>query len=111
VVGIQYYHIAKIILAFANYSSSVPGAENFRLSRNTEKTVRHHLFMVLGLAKSNPKAESTLFTAVWGWVIRRKEDQEAADALLTEMETRTGWDVTQSIQALRQQWAGDDSDC
>ncbi|PYH49266.1 uncharacterized protein BP01DRAFT_75078 [Aspergillus saccharolyticus JOP 1030-1] len=115
VVGIQYYHIAKIILAFATCPSPALASQNFKLSRDIEKTVRRHLLMVLGLAKSNPKAENTLFTArhslvAWGWVIRRKEDQEAAEALLSEMEARTGWDVRQSIRALREQWADSDSD-
>ncbi|PYI17203.1 hypothetical protein BO99DRAFT_483392 [Aspergillus violaceofuscus CBS 115571] len=116
VVGAQYYHIAKIVLAVTTCPSPALVAQNFQVSRHIEKVVRHHLFMVLGLAKSNPKAENTLFTArhslvAWGWVIRRREDQEAAEALLRDMETRTGWAVTQAIQALREQWADDDSDC
>ncbi|RAH43809.1 uncharacterized protein BO95DRAFT_199311 [Aspergillus brunneoviolaceus CBS 621.78] len=116
VVGAQYYHIAKIVLAVTTCPSPTLVSQNFQVSRHIEKVVRHHLFMVLGLAKSNPKAENTLFTArhslvAWGWVIRRREDQEASEALLREMETRTGWDVTRTIQALREQWADDDSDC
>ncbi|PYH37599.1 uncharacterized protein BO87DRAFT_450815, partial [Aspergillus neoniger CBS 115656] len=115
VVGTQYYHIAKIVLAFACCPSPPLAYESFRNSRNIEKTIRYHLFMVLGLAKSNPKAENTLFTArhslvAWGWVIRQKTDQQAAEILPREMWTRTGWDVTASIQSLREQWADEETD-
>ncbi|KAI2933774.1 transcriptional regulator family: Fungal Specific TF [Aspergillus niger] len=116
VVGTQYYHIAKIVLAFSCCPSPPLAYESFRNSRNIEKTIRYHLFMVLGLAKSNPKAENTLFTArhslvAWGWVIRQKADQQAAEILLKEMWTRTGWDVAASIQSLREQWADEETDC
>ncbi|PYH91268.1 hypothetical protein BO71DRAFT_359836 [Aspergillus ellipticus CBS 707.79] len=115
VVGVQYYHIAKIVLAFSCCPSPLLAYESFRNSRSVEKTIRHHLFMVLALAKSNPKAENTLFTArhslvAWGWVIRHRLDQEAAETLLKEMWTRTSWDVAASIQSLREQWADEDSD-
>ncbi|GKZ32514.1 hypothetical protein AbraIFM66950_001983 [Aspergillus brasiliensis] len=115
VVGTQYYHIAKIVLAFSCCPTPPLAYESFKHSRNIEKTIRHHLFMVLGLAKSNPKAENTLFTArhslvAWGWVIRQKTDQQAAEILLREMWTRTGWDVAASIQSLREQWADEETD-
>ncbi|KAB8076425.1 hypothetical protein BDV29DRAFT_170229 [Aspergillus leporis] len=115
VVGVQYYHIAKIILAFSCCPSPALAYESFRHSRNKEKSIRNHLLTVLGLAKSNPKAENTLFTArhslvAWGWVLRHRQDQEAAESLLRDMETRTGWDVSQSIQSLREQWCDGSSD-
>ncbi|OJJ78075.1 hypothetical protein ASPBRDRAFT_111985 [Aspergillus brasiliensis CBS 101740] len=115
VVGTQYYHIAKIVLAFSCCPTPPLAYESFKHSRNIEKTIRHHLFMVLGLAKSNPKAENTLFTArhslvAWGWVIRQKTDQQAAEILLRELWTRTGWDVAASIQSLREQWADEETD-
>ncbi|XHG08615.1 hypothetical protein AWENTII_011709 [Aspergillus wentii] len=115
VVGLQYYHLAKIVLAFSSRPSSLPAYENFRHSRNIEKTVRNHLLTVLGLAKSNTKAENTLFTArhslvAWGWVLRHKLDQEAAEDLLKDMETTTGWNMKQLIQSLRDQWQEENSD-
>ncbi|KAE8371572.1 hypothetical protein BDV26DRAFT_286681 [Aspergillus bertholletiae] len=116
VVGVQYYHIAKIILAFSSCPNLSLAYESFKQSRNIEKIVRGHLLTVLGLAKSNPRAENTLFTArhslvSWGWVFRHRQDQEAAENLLRDVETRTGWDVSQSIQSLREQWCdGSDDD-
>ena len=97
-----------------------------------QKTIRSHLLTVLGLAKSNTKAENTLFTArhslatckmiallshvlklttrIGGWVLRHKLDQEAAEILLREMEMTTGWNMTPLIQSLRDQWHEENSD-
>ncbi|KAK6837143.1 hypothetical protein RU639_001045 [Aspergillus parasiticus] len=115
VVGVQYYHIAQIILAFSNCPSPSLAYESFKQARNVEKIVRGHLLTVLGLAKSNPRAENTLFTArhslvSWGWILRHRQDQEAAENLLRDVETRTGWDVSQSIQSLREQWCDGSDD-
>ncbi|KAH8427948.1 uncharacterized protein LDX57_005653 [Aspergillus melleus] len=115
VIGVQYYHIAKIILAFSCCPTQPPAYEVFKNSRYIEKTVRNHLLTVLGLAKSNIKAENTLFTArhslvAWGWVLRHKLDQAAAEDLLNDLEKRTGWDVAPSIQSLREQWYEECSD-
>ncbi|KAB8227498.1 uncharacterized protein BDW43DRAFT_244068 [Aspergillus alliaceus] len=115
VIGVQYYHIAKIILALACCPSPPLAYERFRHSRNIEKIIRSHLLTILGLAQSNTKAENTLFTArhslvAWGWILRHRQDQEAAESLLKTVETRTGWDVSQSIQLLREQWCDGSSD-
>lgn len=91
---------------------------------------------MLGLARSNTKAENALFTArhslvscksakflsviLWtfpsqfaddsgGWVLRNKFDQEAAEILLRDMEVTTGWNMTGLIQTLREQWNDEDS--
>lgn len=52
-----------------------------------------------------------LTSVLGGWVIRQKADQQAAEILLKEMWTRTGWDVAASIQSLREQWADEETDC
>ncbi|EAU33252.1 predicted protein [Aspergillus terreus NIH2624] len=114
VVGVQYYHIAKIVLAFTQSSSPSRTYANLRNSRSIEPCADIY-FLYWGLAKSNPKAENTLFTArhslvAWGWVLRHKLDQEAAENLLQGMEAKTGWDVAQSIQVLRGLWNEEDSD-
>ncbi|KAJ9480788.1 hypothetical protein VN97_g12739 [Penicillium thymicola] len=109
VIGIQYYHIAKIVLALSESSRASSTYESLRHSRTVEKNVRHHLLTVLGLAHSNAKAENTLFTArhslvVWGWVLRNPLDQRAAESVLQSMHARTGWNMNSLIQTLRAQW-------
>lgn len=82
VVGLQYYHIAKIVLALSGRPHSLTIYDTLRQSRAIEvhislpsssifadglvapqQKIRHHLLQVLGLAQSNPRAENTLFTA------------------------------------------------
>ncbi|KAJ5319777.1 hypothetical protein N7508_000060 [Penicillium antarcticum] len=109
VIGIQYFHLAKIVLAVSEGSNASSAYDSLRHSRIVEKTVRHHLLTVLGLAHSNSKAENTLFTArhslvAWGWVLRHRLDQRAAEALLQAMHARTGWNMDSLIQSLRAQW-------
>ncbi|KAF7118415.1 hypothetical protein CNMCM5793_007932 [Aspergillus hiratsukae] len=112
VVGLQYYHIAKIILALSGCSSPFLPYESLQRSRDLEKLVRGYLLNVLGLAASNPRAENTLFTArhslvTWGWILRHKLDQEAAEELLQYMELKTGWNTSHLIDSLRKQWQND----
>ncbi|KAJ5437674.1 hypothetical protein N7445_006218, partial [Penicillium cf. griseofulvum] len=109
VIGVQYYHIAKIVLALSDPSRVSSTYESLRHSRIVEKQVRHHLLMIMGLAQSNTKAENTLFTArhslvAWGWVLRHPLDQRAAESLLQAMHARTGWNMDSLIQTLRVQW-------
>ncbi|KAJ5914930.1 hypothetical protein N7504_003813 [Penicillium tannophilum] len=113
VIGLQYYHIAKIILTLSEFPPSSSAYDSLRHSRMIEKNVRHHLLTVLGLAQSNSRAENTLFTArhslvAWGWVLRHRSDQEAAVTLLHDMHARTGWNMDGLIQSLRQQWQDED---
>ncbi|KAJ5113160.1 hypothetical protein N7456_001694 [Penicillium angulare] len=109
VIGLQYYHIAKIVLALSESSQPSSAYDSLRHSRMIEKNVRHHLLTILGLAQSNTRAENTLFTArhslvAWGWVLRHRSDQEAAESLLHDMHSRTGWNMDGLIQSLRGQW-------
>ncbi|CEJ53706.1 hypothetical protein PMG11_00054 [Penicillium brasilianum] len=113
VIGLQYYHIAKIVLALSASSPIKSAYESFRQTRQTERNIRYHLLCILGLAQSNSRAENTLFTArhslvAWGWVLRHHSDQKAAEYLLHDMHERTGWNMDALIRSLRQQWQDDD---
>jgi hypothetical protein len=119
VLGVQYYHIAKIVLLFASPLTKdglVGGVEDFQRSRRIERTIREHLLTILGLAISNPRAENTLFTArhtlaAWGGVLHNKLDQEAATGFLMFMERTSGWKMTKTLDALNIMWHEDkDSD-
>ncbi|KAJ5703061.1 hypothetical protein N7488_010609 [Penicillium malachiteum] len=109
VIGLQYYHMAKIVLALSESSQASSTYESLRHSRMIEKNVRHHLLTILGLAESNPRAENTLFTArhslvAWGWMLRHSRDQSAAESLLRDMHSRTGWNMDSLIRKLHEQW-------
>ncbi|KAJ5569465.1 uncharacterized protein N7459_008895, partial [Penicillium hispanicum] len=113
VIGLQYYHLAKIVLSLSECSTSSTAYDSLQHSRKVEKNVRHHLLTVLGLAQSNVRAENALFTArhslvAWGWVLRHRSDQQAAESLLHDMHARTGWNMDTLIQSLRCQWLEDE---
>lgn len=113
VLGIQYYHIAKIVLSISTSQSDPNKRYFFRWERSVERRVRSHILIVVGLAKSNPKAENTLFTArhtltVWGNILTKKVDQDGVKEFLRDMEKKTGWETGKLIMSLEEQW--DDSD-
>lgn len=115
VLGVQYYHIAKIVLAVSVAQADASKRYFFWQATDVGRRVRAHLLTVLGLAKSNPRAENTLFTArhtltVWGSVLTKKVDQEAVKDFLKDMEQRTGWTNSKLISALEEQWDASDDD-
>ncbi len=88
------------------------GYEQFQHGRRVEKHVRNHLLIILGLAASNRRAENTLFEArhtlsVWGGVLRHRLDQEAAKQFLKDMEKKTAFPISSTLQALEEQWEED----
>lgn len=117
VVGLQYYHIAQMLLAVSGSTDAMRSFGGLQAHRSMERKVRRHLVRVLGLAHSNPKAENAWFSArhclvVWGGTLRNPNDQVAALSFLQDMEERTGWASSQLIDWLRSQWnddSGEDS--
>jgi len=115
VLGVQYYYIAKIVLAVSVGQSDTSKRYFFWQATDVGRRVRTYLLTVVGLAKSNPKAENTLFTArhtltVWGSVLTKKTDQQAVKAFLQDMEERTGWTNSKLIATLEEQWDASDDD-
>lgn len=113
VLGIQYYHIAKILLAISASQSDPNKRYFFRWGKDVERRVRAHILTVVGLAQSNPRAENTLFTArhtltVWGNILTKRPDQEAVKDFLQDMEKKTGWTNSKLLASLEEQW--NDSD-
>ncbi|KAL3450481.1 hypothetical protein BJX65DRAFT_270904 [Aspergillus insuetus] len=110
VLAQQYYHVAKIVLVLSKQSATVFNAyENLQRGRSIERCVSHHLIAILGLAKSNPRAENALFTArhclsVWGGVLRNRLDQAAAKEVLTTINVISGWSTEHLIDTLTAQW-------
>ncbi|TDZ13631.1 hypothetical protein Cob_v013186 [Colletotrichum orbiculare MAFF 240422] len=108
-VGLQYYHIAQIVLHAIGPRNVVHTHEYLAESRARERRIRHHLFMVLGLATSNERAENTWFTArhclaVWGAYLHHPADQNAALEFLEKWRRRSGWKTSALVGSLRRQW-------
>lgn len=115
VLGVQYYHIARIVLLFAlptTSSDPIGNMEQLQQSRRMERTIREHLLTILGLAVSNPRAENTLFTAmhaltVWGGALQHRLDQDAAVDFLHLVEKRSGWQIAKTLDTLQTTWQED----
>ncbi|CAK1354187.1 unnamed protein product [Cercospora beticola] len=111
-IGLQYYHIAQLVLAVAAHVTSARPFDHIHEHRNVERQVRYHLLRAVGIARSNARAQNTWFTAhhclhVWGGSLRRKGDQQACLAFLQDMGNQTGWRVGRLMQALVAQWEDD----
>lgn len=111
-VGLQYFHIAQIVLHVFRKRVSDRPEEHLVEDRNRERQIRQHLTIVVGLAVSNDKAENTWFTArhclsVWAGCLRKRGDRQAALRFLRDMEQRTGWSATALSESMRRQWDDD----
>ncbi|KAH6889652.1 hypothetical protein B0T10DRAFT_528917 [Thelonectria olida] len=111
-VGLQYYHIAKIILAMSAPVVAVSVYDHIRMGKKMEQVVRHHLYQIIALANSNSRGENTLFTArhslsVWGSVFGDYDDQQMIVDFLDFVQEKTGWNTTLLRASLREQWAQD----
>ncbi|UPL02515.1 hypothetical protein LCI18_013449 [Fusarium solani-melongenae] len=111
-VGLQYYHIAKIILAMSTPIVASSVFEHIRQGKRVEQIVRSHLLQVIALANSHARAENALFTArhslsVWGGVFAEKDDQEMVLSFLEHVQQRTGWNTSPLRSSLQEQWIQD----
>ncbi|KAF3769418.1 hypothetical protein M406DRAFT_335319 [Cryphonectria parasitica EP155] len=109
VIGLQYYHIAQVVLLLIMPMEQSSGYGDLRRGSRKEATIRNHLRHIIALAQSNTRAENVLFSArhaisVWGGILRHYADQEAVESFLRHMQAITGWNTTPLISSLREQW-------
>jgi len=114
-VGLQYFHIAQIVLIVLRKRVSTRPYEHLVEDRARERQIRHHLKIIVGLAVSNERAENIWFTArhclsVWAGCLRKRGDQQAALQFLRDMEQRTGWRTAAPADSMRLQWEEDSDD-
>ncbi|KAH8655830.1 hypothetical protein BX600DRAFT_470385 [Xylariales sp. PMI_506] len=108
-VGLQYYHIAQIVLNAIKSRDAIHTHASLANSRAIARQIRHHLFMVLGIATSNERAENTWFTArhclaVWGAYLYHQADQMAALDFVEKWRCRSGWKTSVLVEDLQRQW-------
>ncbi|KAF5621342.1 uncharacterized protein FTJAE_11371 [Fusarium tjaetaba] len=114
-VGLQYYHIAKIVLAMSLPIATDSVFEQIRESKKVERTIRNHLLQIIALASSHAKAENALFTArhslsVWGSVFTERLDQNMVLDFLRHIQEKTGWQTDSLSLSLQQQWTQDSNE-
>jgi hypothetical protein len=114
-VGLQYFHIAHIVLNAVKPQDVSNPYDSIPDTKARMKRIRHHLYMVVGLAVSNERAENTWFTArhtlsVWGSYFRHVDDQSAVLEFLERWRRRSGWKTAALVESLRRQWSEDSDD-
>lgn len=108
-VGLQYYHVAQLVLNAVRREDVIHTCDYLADSRARERQIRYHLYMVLGLAMSNEKAENTWFTArhclaVWGAYLQHSDNQRAVIDFLEKWRRRSGWKTSMLVESLQRQW-------
>ncbi|KIV82255.1 hypothetical protein PV11_04378 [Exophiala sideris] len=111
VVGLQHYHLAKIMLAVYDPRLSKLSFESYRSRRASEDIVRSNLRIVVGLASSNDHVLTAMFQAshilsACGMYLTDQAEQDAVVEFLVKMNRRMGWQTSHIVQNLQEQWRG-----
>ncbi|KAF4985539.1 hypothetical protein FGRMN_11168 [Fusarium graminum] len=109
-VGLQYYHIAKVVLEM---STSIVTASVFEQIRQCKKVevltfnpnVLASLTELANCAKSFTTTRHSI--SVWGSVFTEQEDKEMVLTFLELVQQKTGWYTVSLSSALRQRWTQD----
>ncbi|KAL6706842.1 hypothetical protein ACN47E_004985 [Coniothyrium glycines] len=108
-VGLQYYHLCKILLTIYSPNASLVGLAGVRARRATDATIRTHIRITIGYGVSNSHCANAMFqgshilSACGAYIVDERE-QEACVEYLTSLQRLIGWRTTNVIADLRQQW-------
>ncbi|KAL2830524.1 hypothetical protein BDW59DRAFT_141065 [Aspergillus cavernicola] len=111
VVGLQYYHTSRIILATSNkHQGIVSDYELARLRRLEEQIIASHLINVIGLSKSNETVSNAYFMGChllhrYGFCLRQPAEQRGSLEFLSLVEKRIGWPTSSIVRQLEDEWS------
>ncbi|KAL4976905.1 hypothetical protein BDW66DRAFT_45815 [Aspergillus desertorum] len=110
VVGLQYYHASRIILATSNnHQKILIDYERAKLRRLEEQTVAYHLINVIGLSKSNETVVNAYFMGChllhrYGFCLRHPAEHLGSIEFLEFVEKKIGWPTAWIIRQLEAEW-------
>ncbi|KAH6662721.1 fungal-specific transcription factor domain-containing protein [Halenospora varia] len=110
VVGVQYYHLAKLFIQDYKPVVARTGFDFLKAIREKENFVNANVGIILGLALGNPKVQNGWFTtshtlSAYGCYLRRPEERQVALEFLRDMQKAMGWNNCQVVASLLQeQW-------
>ncbi|KAL4939347.1 hypothetical protein BDV06DRAFT_38061 [Aspergillus oleicola] len=110
VVGLQYYHTARILLATSNgHHSIVCDYERARLRRIEEQTISYHLINVIGLPRSNETVINAYFMGChllhrYGFSLRHPAEHRGSFEFLQFVQKKIGWPTAWIIRQLETEW-------
>ncbi|KAL4921465.1 hypothetical protein BDW62DRAFT_174744 [Aspergillus aurantiobrunneus] len=110
VVGLQYYHASRILLATSNgHHGIVSDYERARLRRIEEHTIAYHVVNVIGLSRSNETVVNAYFMGChllhrYGFSLRHPAEHRGSFEFLGFVEKRIGWPTAWIIRQLEAEW-------
>ncbi|KAI4691396.1 uncharacterized protein J4E84_003689 [Alternaria hordeiaustralica] len=109
-VGLQYYHLCKILLTIYSPNASLVGLAGVRARKSTDAAVRKHMRITIGYGVSNSHCGNAMFqgshilSACGAYIIDPRE-QQACVEYLEQLQRLIGWRTDGVLRDLREQWA------
>lgn len=109
-VGLQYYHLSKIILTIYSPNASLVGLTGVRARKATDASIRKHIRITIGYGFSNEICGNAMFQgshilSACGAYIVDPMEQEACVEYLRGLQSRIGWRTDKVIADVREQWS------
>ncbi|KAJ5175792.1 uncharacterized protein N7482_001669 [Penicillium canariense] len=111
VVGMQYYHAARIFLTISEVCSRpMSDYQMARARRVSERTIAGHIVSVVGLSRSNESVHNAYFMAChllhrFGYCLQHLTEQQGSLDFLCCAEKVLGWRTSWIRRELERQWA------
>ncbi|KAI1206297.1 uncharacterized protein F4807DRAFT_235297 [Annulohypoxylon truncatum] len=108
-VGLQYFHLCKIMLTFYDPRATRVGLASHRSRIALDAEIRKHMRMIFGYAQTNNHVKNAQFQVshilvACGAYLTDAKEQDAAVEYLINMKKTTGWKTDHVIDDLREQW-------
>ncbi|KAL1793189.1 hypothetical protein ACET3X_008171 [Alternaria dauci] len=108
-VGLQYYHLCKILLTIYSPNASLVGLAGVRARKSTDAAIRKHIRITIGYGVSNSHCGNAMFqgshilSACGAYIIDPRE-QQACVEYLEQLQKHIGWRTDGVLRDLREQW-------
>ncbi|KAH7402073.1 hypothetical protein DE146DRAFT_787802 [Phaeosphaeria sp. MPI-PUGE-AT-0046c] len=108
-VGLQYYHLCRILLMIYSPNASLVGLAGVRARKATDAAIRKHIRITIGYGVSNSHCGNAMFqgshilSACGAYIVDEKE-QNACVQYLTGLQRLIGWRTDKVLADLREQW-------
>ena len=109
-IGLQYYHLCKILLTIYSPNASLVGLAGVRARKTTDAAIRKHIRIVIGYGVSNSHCSNAMFQgshilSACGAYIVDKAEQQACVEYLDSLQRTVGWRTDKVLAEVREQWA------
>jgi hypothetical protein len=109
-VGLQYYHLCKILLSIYSPHTSLVGLAGVRARRATDAAILRHIRIIIGYGVSNSHCGNAMFQgshilSACGAYVTDKKEQEACVEYLKGLQRIIGWKTDTVLTDLREQWS------